>query len=68
MALPHTVLFAYIRERMKKDEKERKKDNVSPLGLHQVRDRLEKTKEQSKYKQYKVEKPRRQSNREVRKV
>ena len=44
----------------KKDEKERKKDNVSPLGLHQVRDRLEKTKGQTKYKQYKEEKLRRQ--------
>ena len=43
-----------------KDEKERKKDNVSPLGLHQVGDRLEKTKEQSKYTQYKVEKLSRQ--------
>ena len=36
----------------RKDEKERKKDDVSPLGLHQVTDRLEKTKEQTKYKQY----------------
>ena len=47
---------------MKKDEKERKKDNVSPLaiGLHQVGDRLERTKEQSKYTHYKVEKLRRQ--------
>ena len=33
---------------MKKDEKERKKDNVSPLGFHQVGERPEKTKEQSK--------------------
>ena len=43
----------------RKDEKERKKDYVSPFGLHQVTDRLEKIKEQTKYKQYKVEKLRR---------
>ena len=43
----------------RKDEKERKKEDVSPLGLHQVTDRLEKVKEQTKYKQYKVEKLRR---------
>ena len=44
----------------KRQKKERKRDNVSPLKLHQLRDRRENTKEQSKHKQYKVEKLRRQ--------
>ena len=54
------AILTKTRDSMKKDNKERKKANILPLGLCQARNGLEKTKEQSKYKQYKVKKLRRQ--------
>ena len=48
------ILALHNRQHGKKTKKERKRENVSPSGLHQLRDRLENTKEQSKHKQFKV--------------